>query len=157
MIDQDGQSDYVIKRFGFWNSYQSKDAQLRAERAAKKISQIYDVINATSGFAILPNRVFAAPYNIAYPNGYVVYEEQQRGIFGSHWSFFDPKTARKIDQEIKRGYERFDNVTIPELERRGLIKRDFWGLIKDHLTLYVSWDFITNQLVARDVVDAVTD
>ncbi len=157
MIDYDGHSDYVIKRFGWANIYRGEDAKQKAEKAARQIAAIYKVIDETSGFHIIPNEVFAFPYSDAYPNAVTVYEKQQRGIFVDHWSIFEPHEARRIDQAIEEGIKRYHKVTVPTLLKRGLVTPNVFNptQIADHITLYVSWDLISNLLVARDVVDAV--
>jgi|GEM_PF-5768723 len=157
MIDEGGNSDKVIKVFSFANVYRGEDARENAEEAARRIAGIYRVIDQTTGFHILPNRVFADQYSIARPDIYAVFEVQQRGIFVDHWSVLSPKEAQRVDRDIKKGYDRYTEVTKPELLRQGLVTPSAFlpSDIKDHLLLYVAWDMVTNQLVAKDVVDAV--
>lgn len=159
LIDHEGQADYVIKIFGFANIYRGEGAQQKAERMATRIAAIYEVIDRTSGFRILPNRMFAAPYSEAYPDEFAVFEVQQRGLFADRWAYFDPKRAKRIDRQIAEGYKRYHAITVPELLRRGLVTPDFFDPkeIADHMTLYVAWDIVSNRLVARDVVDAIYD
>ena len=155
VIDRGGTSDHVIKRFN--HSYRDAQAWEMAKEAAERVAGIYQTIEETSRLHILPFDVFPGYYSNYDRNTVCVYEKQRRGIFCDPALVLSSKEVDRVQQEMDIAAEEFYKKTMPELVKRKLVHPDRYGYgeISEHIALSVSWDLISQRIVANDVVDRV--
>ncbi len=158
MIDQDGQSDTVIKRY--WrHTYWGDGAQDRAEAAANKIDQMYAVMGSICPDYLLPTQRFTyqMPDLRDGKEGWGVFERQQRAIFASPWLCEDPKTAEEI---VKAGHDlsyKYHKKIGKALIKEGICQRAPFGKGVDlsELGFCLSYDAVTRSLKENDIIDYV--
>lgn len=156
-IDQDGNSDYVIKKYDY-HTYRGEKAWERAEAAGKKMRSIFNLLHQLCGPYVLPNEIIVDQVP-GDDNEIVwgVYEKQQRAIFCSPW-LFGVEEAGKRWEEAKKASKKLNPIIKRELIRRGICRWDSaWGGI-DFAEMHfdpASWDARTNHFVADDIIDYV--
>lgn len=158
LADEDGRSKTVIKRYSYhtyWGAY----AQERAQVAATKLDQMYEVMRDICPQHILPTERFihGMPYILNGEEGWAVFERQQRALFSSPWLFEDPKTAERMKKDAKRLSNKYHKKIVRELWRRGISERDSYkGIALAELNFGLRYDALTRTLVADDIIDYVT-
>lgn len=154
MVDNDGKSDSVIKRYDM-HTYRGAGAQEKAIAAAHKIEAILEVLRKICGKQYyLPSEVKAAPISLSAPNDFAVYELQQRGVFVAPSELFDSQKVARLAEEGRAVDERFRTVALPELKRRGLIPNHLQEVSSESRGFYPKkWDLLSQSLVVDDVID----
>lgn len=159
LADEDGRSYTVIKRYSY-HTYWGVYAQERAQVAAAKLNQMYEVMMNICPQHILPTERFThpMPYILKGEEGWAVFEKQQRALFSSPWLFESPKTAERMEKDARRLSNKYHKKIVSELLRRGICQRDPNNnrMNLSELNFCLRYDVLTQTLVVDDIIDYVT-
>lgn len=158
IADEDGDSDTVIKRYGY-HTYWGLQAQEKASVAATKLNQIYDVMMGICPQHILPTERFVhpMPYIMGDEEGWAVFERQKRAIFADPWLFEEPQVAERIEKDSIRLADKYHKKIVEKLIKQGICQVEPYSKILDfaEMNFNLKYDCLTRMLVADDIIDFV--